>query len=99
MRARRSPMTPAKSLSIRLPRAAKSAAVAALFLISVAGMGAAAQPVTRAAATAQTSGAYRNLPLQFEQNEGQVDASVKYVSRGQGYSIFLQPDRKSTRLN
>jgi hypothetical protein len=29
------------------------------------------------------------LPLQFEQNIGQTDPSVKFLSRGHGYSIFL----------
>ena len=32
---------------------------------------------------------YGNLPLSFEANKGQTDASVKYVARGPGYSIFL----------
>jgi photosystem II stability/assembly factor-like uncharacterized protein len=32
---------------------------------------------------------YGNLPLSFEENRGQADASVKYIARGPGYSIFL----------
>ncbi len=32
---------------------------------------------------------YGNLPLSFEANHGQSDARVKYISRGQGYSLFL----------
>ena len=35
--------------------------------------------------------AYHHLPLSFEANQGQVEASVKYVSRGNGYSLFLTP--------
>jgi len=32
------------------------------------------------------------LPLSFEANHGQVDEQVKYLARGQGYSLFLTPD-------
>ena len=32
---------------------------------------------------------YVNLPLSFEANQGQTDAQVRYLSRGQGYSLFL----------
>lgn len=32
---------------------------------------------------------YEALPLRFEPNEGQADATVKYVSRGAGYTVFL----------
>lgn len=31
------------------------------------------------------------LPLSFEANQGQVAAPVKYLARGQGYSLFLTP--------
>src|SRR5579872_94235 len=33
--------------------------------------------------------AYGKLPLQFEKNEGQADGPVKYLARGQGYTVFL----------
>lgn len=32
---------------------------------------------------------YGKLPLSFEQNAGQTDGRVKFVSRGPGYSLFL----------
>ncbi|HKO45254.1 MAG TPA: SBBP repeat-containing protein [Pyrinomonadaceae bacterium] len=32
---------------------------------------------------------YGKLPLSFEPNEGQTDPQVKFLSRGQGYSLFL----------
>ena len=35
--------------------------------------------------------AYGQLPLSFEVNEGQTDAQVNYLARGQGYTIFLTP--------
>ena len=31
-------------------------------------------------------------PLQFEQNLGQTDPHVRYVSRGPGFALFLTPD-------
>ncbi|MGB9360527.1 MAG: SBBP repeat-containing protein [Candidatus Sulfotelmatobacter sp.] len=31
------------------------------------------------------------LPLIFEPNQGQADSSVKFVSRGPGYSLYLDP--------
>jgi len=32
---------------------------------------------------------YGRLPLSFEANQGQADPQVKFLSRGQGYSLFL----------
>jgi len=32
---------------------------------------------------------YGNLPLRFEENEGQADADVRYVSHGSGYELML----------
>ena len=48
-----------------------------------------AQPdaVTQAHARA----AYGQLPLSFEANQGQADASVNFLSRGSGYTLFLRP--------
>ncbi len=39
----------------------------------------------------RVSEAYAKLPLSFEENRGQVDAQVRYVSRGAGYTLFLTP--------
>ena len=41
------------------------------------------------ASTQQVVAAYSNLPLSFEPNQGQVDAQVKFLSRGSGYTLFL----------
>src|ERR1700730_902084 len=38
---------------------------------------------------ARVSDAYGKLPLQFEINEGQSDARVKFMARGSGYNLFL----------
>ena len=35
---------------------------------------------------------YRKLPMSFEANQGQTDERVKFLSRGQGYNLFLTPD-------
>ncbi|MFY9822556.1 MAG: SBBP repeat-containing protein [Thermoanaerobaculia bacterium] len=40
---------------------------------------------------ARVAEAYGRLPLSFEANEGQVDKPVKFLSRGQGYTLFLTP--------
>ena len=34
---------------------------------------------------------YGKIPLSFEPNRGQTDARVQFVSRGQGYGLFLTP--------
>jgi len=34
---------------------------------------------------------YANLPLRFEANQGQTDRSVRFLSRGSGYTLFLTP--------
>jgi hypothetical protein len=42
------------------------------------------------ALSVQTAGrAYGSLPLSFEANQGQAVASVKFLSRGKGYTAFL----------
>ena len=35
--------------------------------------------------------AYGKLPLSFEANRGQTDGRVKFLSRGNGYTLFLTP--------
>ncbi len=58
----------------------------------VAGAPPVASPVTagRPAGLAPDQ-AYGDLPLRFERNDGQTDARVKFVSRGDGYTLFLTP--------
>ena len=34
---------------------------------------------------------FSQLPLSFEANEGQTDDRVEFLSRGQGYTLFLTP--------
>jgi hypothetical protein len=47
-----------------------------------------ASPVTPAT-RARISATYAALPLAFEKNQGQVDPQVKYLARGNGYTLFL----------
>src|SRR5690348_17027348 len=35
---------------------------------------------------------YGKLPLSFEENQGQTDSNVRFVSRGAGYNLFLTAD-------
>ena len=44
-----------------------------------------------AATQARASAAYGQLPLSFEANQGQTDATVNFLSRGSGYTLFLTP--------
>ncbi len=37
----------------------------------------------------QVSKTYGKLPLSFEENLGQSDSQVKFLSRGSGYRLFL----------
>ncbi len=48
----------------------------------------AAEPAGRARLRAS----YAALPLAFEQNQGQTDSEVKYMARGDGYTLFLTPN-------
>lgn len=48
--------------------------------------------VPKKLAPAQVSAAYGSLPLSFEANQGQTDARVQFLSRGNGYNLFLARD-------
>ncbi|MEW5986280.1 MAG: pectin acetylesterase-family hydrolase [Chloroflexota bacterium] len=64
-------------------------AVLALLLVSMAmlvGRPSAGSVVTLQSVMTQ---AYGRLPLSFELNQGQSDASVKFLSRGAGYTLLL----------
>lgn len=43
----------------------------------------------KSVSTAQAAKRLQLLPLSFEQNQGQTDARVKFLSRGPGYTMFL----------
>ena len=51
-----------------------------------------AAPAAAAAdAEARAAAAYAKLPVRFEANRGQTDARVRFVSRVDGYTLFLTP--------
>jgi hypothetical protein len=41
----------------------------------------------------------RGLPLRFEENRGQTDPEVRFLSRGDGYTLFLTPQETVLTLN
>jgi len=68
------------------------AAVAASVIISSALL---ASAPDRAAVLAR----YDRLPLSFEENRGQADTSVKFLSRGRGYALLLGANETVLRLS
>jgi hypothetical protein len=44
-----------------------------------------------ASTSAKLETAYGALPLSFEENQGQADSDVRFVSRGAGYTLLLTP--------
>jgi hypothetical protein len=66
-----------------------------------------AAPLAHSAAHGQTASAprtpaapnYSKLPLSFETNRGQTDAFVQFLSRGSGYTVFLEPTAVTLVLN
>src|SRR5262249_38232347 len=43
-------------------------------------------------------GSFAQLPLSFEPNQGQADAGVRYLSRGEGYTLLLGDAEAVLRL-
>ncbi len=46
-------------------------------------------PTVASGARGRIQASYGARPLAFERNEGQTDAQVKYMARGNGYTLFL----------
>ncbi|AXC12915.1 Cell surface protein [Acidisarcina polymorpha] len=79
----------------------KSSLPVAFTLLAISQIAASGQGTDPSAASSgqshiQTSGGvstpatnYGKLPLSFEGNQGQTDSQVRFLSRGQGYSLFL----------
>jgi uncharacterized repeat protein (TIGR01451 family) len=47
---------------------------------------------------AKTNTNFGQLPLSFEANQGQTDPTVKFMSQGQGYTLFLTSDEAILEL-
>src|SRR5688572_12534118 len=54
---------------------------------------------TEAAARTRIAERFGKLPLSFEINKGQVDQSVKFLSRGPGYDLFLTSTEAVLRVH
>jgi hypothetical protein len=74
-------------LSIRSGALAKMPPPAASLRGGVAGL----KSEDKASKPPRLAEGYGRLPLSFEENEGQTDSRVQFLSRGSGYSIFLTP--------
>jgi len=48
---------------------------------------------------ARIAGNFVNLPLSFEINKGQIDQSVKFLSHGAGYDLFLTATEAVLRVD
>ncbi len=75
-------------------------AFASLLTMSAGRRGISSPPLEPAASVGRTVPAdakphsvdlYAKRPLSFERNDGQTDAQVKFISRGDGYTLFLTP--------
>lgn len=71
-------------------------AVCALCLFPVALLGQ-AKP-DRSRPTPARAASFAHLPLTFEANQGQTDPRVNFLSRGQGYILFLSGDQAVLEL-
>jgi hypothetical protein len=72
-------------------------AVAVLLLFAVPALsqrksGASAGAEVSAANPSRVAVNYGRIPMSFEANRGQTDPSIEFLSRGQGYTLFLRPD-------
>jgi hypothetical protein len=72
-------------------------AQAIYLFLAVAGLGFGATPPKPASAPVQKP-APPSQPLSFEANQGQTDPAVKFLSRGDGYALFLTSDSAVFRL-
>ena len=95
------PSTPALLKSAGCVAAALVVAAAAMIAFGTGARGTIAKTATRPAPTTTASSAVSDqqrsrvraamgaLPLAFEANQGQSDPQVKYMARGNGYTLFL----------
>jgi uncharacterized protein (TIGR03437 family) len=72
-------------------------AEAIYLFLAAAGLGFSATPPTPASAPLQKP-APLSQPLSFEANQGQTDPAVKFLSRGNGYALFLTRDSAVFKL-
>ncbi len=73
---------PIKSSTLLFAALASSSLLAASLPVS---------QIDRTASQSEVAAQYAALPLRFEPNVGQSDASVQFLARGKGYTLFLTP--------
>jgi hypothetical protein len=71
----------------RLPGSAAAAIICLAFMSDLSS----AAPQMAADEKARAQASYSKLPLSFEANQGQTDAQVEFLSRGNGDTLFLTP--------
>jgi hypothetical protein len=94
------PDDPEKETIMRRPRRfdyRRNLRAQPMLLLAFAGVGLAATEPQQASAPQQKA-APGGLPLSFEANNGQTDAAVKFLSRGNGYALFLTRDSAVFKL-
>jgi hypothetical protein len=72
-------------------RSAWSPGVQALGLIALLGCSAIASATPNASERSRSHAQSYGLPLTFETNQGQTDARVDFLARGENYTLFLTP--------
>ena len=50
-------------------------------------------PRSLALSTSRAEAKFMSVPLSFEPNQGQLDSTVQFLSRGSGYALFLTPGK------
>lgn len=84
------PPNPRKNKNFAWVLCATLVLIAGFVLALTHGKTATATPAASPVAAQQRAlAAYGNLPLAFEPNQGQTDPQVKYMARGNGYTLFL----------
>jgi len=65
--------------------------------VAVAGLGFCATP-SKPGSVPKLKAGFLGLPLSFEANQGQTDVTVNFLSRGDGYALFLTSDSAVFKL-
>src|SRR5262245_37374359 len=83
------------------------ALLSTLFIISLVVLGHSPSGLSNPGSPAKTApeavrrkleAAYGKLPLTFEENRGQTDPHVRFLSRGSGYALFFTSDSALLKL-
>jgi len=84
-------MEPTQCITWRKDDRRSTGMVAGMVCLALLSTPASAAPAVAPEVKAQAQASYGKLPLSFEVNQGQTDAQVKLLARGQGYTLFLTP--------